>query len=262
MISEIIVPYVSDQETELQIVVVHKLPYERVEMGEIILEVVCEKVVIEVESGQSGWISDKLLFFPGHRVKQGQVIGYIAQTPAPSHQSSGKKIRLLSPSFATSDNFFEISWHSRTGEQVAPKTKLASFKSETGSKTIAAPFGGQLCELFFENGDLVKAKEPIGIFQKDEGETSQSDAQRKIEQALNHQYIRMPPLPEGSKSAELRWHKREGEHIKQGEVLFAIRIDDKWNGFTSRIDGKLKEQIFKTGERLSAGYIIGVQLPA
>ncbi|XBC40540.1 MAG: dihydrolipoyllysine-residue succinyltransferase [Buchnera aphidicola (Nurudea yanoniella)] len=76
---------------------------------------------------------------------------------------------------------------------------------------------------------------------------------------MNTANILVPNLPESVTEATIAtWHKKPGDHIKEGEVLVDIETDKVVLEIPSLFDGQLKNIISRNGEKIVSGQIIGI----
>ncbi len=76
MIKDLILPAVTDAGTEVTIVAWHKATGDLIEVGDVVLEVMTEKVNVEVESTLKGRIME-ILQAPDAEVKVGDVLARV-----------------------------------------------------------------------------------------------------------------------------------------------------------------------------------------
>jgi len=76
MIKDLILPAITDAGTEVTIVAWHKATGDLIEVGDVVLEVMTEKVNVEVESTLEGRILE-ILHAPDAEVKVGDVLARV-----------------------------------------------------------------------------------------------------------------------------------------------------------------------------------------
>lgn len=69
--------------------------------------------------------------------------------------------------------------------------------------------------------------------------------------------ILVPKLgPQMEKGVLVAWHKKEGEAVKSGEVLFEIETDKVVSEVEAEQDGTLVEVLVSEGDEVSVGSVI------
>jgi len=125
MLREIIMPKMSNTQIEGQLIKWMKQEGDSVEVGELIMEILTDKVTMLIESSSKGFIR-KLLIEPGDIVKIGKTIGYITST---IEENIPEKYSLM-----TRDSVL-------SAEEVAfypsPVASVASQEAQQTSKSIA-----------------------------------------------------------------------------------------------------------------------------
>lgn len=55
-----------------------------------------------------------------------------------------------------------------------------------------------------------------------------------------------------------KWHKKEGEEVKSGDILLELATDKLVNEITAEEDGVLRKIILKEGETSAVGAPVGI----
>lgn len=147
-------------------------------------------------------------------------------------------------------------WHKKVGDRVEANEVLFEVSTDKVDTEVPAPTGGVLKEIAVEEGATVGVGVRLGVIEE-EGAAAAATAPSggaTID-------IVMPQLGETvTEGTVTAWHKKPGDTVGPGEVLFEVSTDKVDTEVPAPAKGVLREILVEEGETVAVGVRLGVIL--
>ena len=163
-------------------------------------------------------------------------------------------------------------WHKKVGEHVSVGEVLFSYETDKSSFDQESEVEGEILVQLFNDGDEVPVLVPVCVignkgediseFVGGKAEAAKAEApaatmleaktaEAKPVVATNAKPVLMPKQGITVEQCILtKWHKKVGEHVSVGEVLFSYETDKAAFDQESEVEGEILAQFYKDGDEV------------
>ncbi|CAK9301428.1 unnamed protein product [Gordionus sp. m RMFG-2023] len=199
----------------------------------------------------------------------------ISSTFHTSHKFNNDET-VSSPAFADSVSEGDIRWIKSVGDSINVDDIVCEIETDKTALPIPSPYKGFLKSILVEEGEKVKAHQPVFIISLErpdsqgvkideqatriasdipESNIKLSDESQDPLKNANHsndQIISVPQLPESVSEGDIRWIKNVGDQVEVDETLCEIETDKTTVPVPSPNKGVLKEIKVEDGSKVHA----------
>lgn len=145
-------------------------------------------------------------------------------------------------------------WHKKPGDNVAEGEVLFDVSTDKVDTEVPAPAAGTLTEIAVSEGETVKVGTRLGAIDDGSGASAPAAEPAAEAESGGGVDVVMPQLGETVQEGTITvWHKKPGDEVTEGEVLFDVSTDKVDTEVQAPATGTLSQIIIGEGETVKVG---------